>query len=150
MNSERGPAVSGRASFGWFDGAGSVDRRSVLVVAAIGPREEIDLVGKDLRAIPRHTVLVFPLRVVDTALDRDQLAFRAILTDGLGEAVEAGHTVEFAVLGGVAVLVLVGLAVLVACRTIGDDSDPGNAGSALGFAGVRRFSELPGRQLTVQ
>jgi len=44
--------------------------------------------------------------------------------------------VEFAVLGGVAVLVLVGLAVLVACGAIGDDGDPGDVGSALGLADV--------------
>ena len=41
---------------------------------------------------------------------------------------------EFAVLGGVAVFVLVGLAVL-AGGTVGDDRDRGDVGAALGGAG---------------
>src|SRR3546814_7410827 len=50
-------------------------------------------------------------------------------------AVEASDPVEFALLGGVAVFVLVGLAIL-AGGTVGHDRDRGDAGSTLGGAGL--------------
>jgi len=112
-------------------------------------REEVDLVGEDLGAVARDPVLVLPLGVVDAALDADQLALGAVLADGLGEAVEAGHPVELAFLGGVAVLVLVGLAVLVACGAIGDDGDPGNVGAALGLAGVGIAGDAAGEDCDI-
>lgn len=109
----------------------------VVVARPVAAGEKIDLVGEDLGAVAGDPVLVLPLGVVDAALDADQLALGAVLADGLGEAVEAGHPVELAFLGGVAVLVLVGLTVLVPQRAIGDDGDPGNAGAALGRTGFR-------------
>src|SRR5690606_11464880 len=118
----------------------SVDIGSVGVVVVIArpvaAGEKIDLVGEYLGAVARDPVFVLPLGVVDAALDADQLAFGTVLPDGLGEAVEAGHPVELAFLGRVAVLVLVGLAILVACGAIGHDGDPGDIGAALGLAGV--------------
>src|SRR5690606_29397157 len=117
----------------------SVDLGRVAVVAfavsGVAAREEVDLVGEDLAAVALHALLVFPLGVVEPALDRDQLALGAELPDGLGEPVEAGHPVEFAVLGGVAVFILVGLAILVPRGAVGDDGDAGDGGSALGLAG---------------
>jgi hypothetical protein len=122
--------------------------RGLVVGEALSPRrcrahprcrrtalgEEVDLVGDDLAAVALGAVLVFPLGVVDAPLDRHELALGAVLGDVLAETVEAGDAVEFAVLGGVAVFVLVGLAIL-AGGTVGHDRDRGDAGSALGGAG---------------
>jgi hypothetical protein len=72
---------------------------------------------------------------VDAPFDRHELALGAVLGDILAKAVEAGDPVEFAVLGGVAVFVLVGLAIL-AGGTVGHDRDRGDAGSTLGGAGL--------------
>ncbi len=111
-----------------------VDIGRVFVAARAALGEEVDLVGDDLAAVALGAAFVFPLRVVDAAFDRDHLTLGAVLGDVLAEAVEAGDAVEFAVLGGVAVLVLVGLAIL-AGGTVGHDRDRGDAGSALGGAG---------------
>ena len=51
---------------------------------------------------------------------------------------------ELAFLGGVAVLALVGPAILVACGAIGDDGDPSHVGGALGLAGVGLAGDAAG------
>ena len=88
----------------------SVDLGSVGIVVVVARTtaagEKVDLVGEDLGTVARDPVLILPLGVVDAALDADQLALGAVLADGLSEAVEAGHPVELAFLGGVAVLSL--------------------------------------------
>ena len=112
-----------------------IDVGRTLIVRRPALGEEVHLVGDDLAAVALGAVLVFPLRIVDAPLDRHELALGAVLGDVLAETVEAGHAVEFAVLGGVAVFVLVGLAVL-AGGTVGDDRDRGDVGAALGSAGL--------------
>ena len=114
----------------------SVDRGSVLVVAASRAREEVNLIGKDLAAVPLDAVFIFPLGVVEAALNRYQLALLALFANGFGEAIEAGNPVEFAVLGGVAVLIFISFAVLVPRWAVGNHGDASNAGPALGFAGL--------------
>ena len=66
-----------------------------------------------------------------------------------GEAVKAGDAVELAVLGGVAVFILVGLAVLVARGAVGDDGHAGDGGSALRFATFGIAGETAGEDYEI-
>lgn len=61
-----------------------------------------------------------------------QLALLAIFGNICAQAIEAGHAVEFGILHGVAVFVLVGLAFLVAGGSVGDDINRGDRASTLG------------------
>src|SRR3546814_16037718 len=89
-----------------------VDIGSTFVAAGAALGEEVDLVGDELAAVAFGAALIFPLCVVDAPFDRHELTLGPILSSVLTQAVEASDPVDSALLGGVAVFVLLGLAIL--------------------------------------
>src|SRR5690606_37371613 len=96
-----------------------IDIGCILVILGRTACEKIHLVGKDFAAIAFDAFTIIPLGIVDTVFYRHHLALGAILGNILAQPVEAGDAVKFCIIGGKAVFILVGLAILVAGGSVG-------------------------------
>ena len=101
------------------------------------------LVRQTCSTVAAHAVLVGPLAVVDSATDRDEHALGRMLGNNPREAVEAGDPVPLRVLGGVAALVLVGLAFAVALHAAGAEAEARDIGAAVGRTKLGIAAEVP-------
>lgn len=104
--------------------------------------EEGHSVGDHLNTMALDILLVDPVGVVDAAPDHDLLALLGIVSDGLGDAVEAGDAAPFCVLDAAVVAVLEDLAFTVALRARSREAEVGDLGAALGRAGFGGGSDV--------